>query len=396
MDEKHVETEGEDFAESPLPSVLPDPPSHSSTRRNLSRAGRGTSAKALENIVNSAYAITLPDLDPQTRKEALLSDDKEQWLEGEAIELSDIHKRGVWKLVPKFPGIKVLKSRFVYKRKRHPDNTVYQRKVRLVVKGFAQVKGVDYEDTFASMITHQSIKVLFFLMTLYKLVFWKIDIRTFFLYGECLEDVYMEQPDGYADPKFPNSVCKLLKTLYGMKQAMRYANNKLREVLAKLNIFPIASDDNVYVRKSDKGIVYFGTFVDDGCLLCSTTELAQEVADGLAKDFEITVDKNPTTYLRFEIERDIERRYFKMHQTNYTLQVLETFKMSDCKPKFTPYSSQSLTPPRLTVLDESFQFQQLLGRLIWLTNTRPDIMQPVGTLCRYMGRYNQETWNAAK
>lgn len=398
IDEKHVDTEEGDSV-LPLPQVaLPDPPPHVSIRRNSSRIGRGTSEKALENIVNSssAFAVTLQDRDPQSRKEAMCSDDKEQWLEGEAVELSDIQKRGVWILVPKFAGIKVLKNRFVYKRKRHPDNTVYQRKVRLVVKGFAQVKGIDYEDTFASMITHQSIKALFFLMTFYKLVFWKVDIRTFFLYGECLEDVYMEQPEGYLDGKFPGYVCKLLKTLYGMKQAMRYANNKLRGVLAKMNIFPIASDDNVYVRKIDCGIVYFGTFVDDGCLLASTEELAQEVVDGLAKDFEITVDKNPTTYLRFEIERDVDKRYFKMHQTNYTLQVLETFQMSDCKPKLTPYSSQKLTPPRLTVLDDSFQFQQLLGRLIWLTNTRPDIMQPVGVLCRYMGRYNQETWNAAK
>ena len=396
LDEKHVDTEEGDSADS-FPLSLPDPPPHVSSRRNSSRIGRGTSQKALENIVNSsAFTVTLPDRDPQSRKEAMSSDDKEQWLEGEAVELCDIQKRGVWKLVPKFAGIKVLKNRFVYKRKRHPDNTIYQRKVRLVVKGFAQVKGVDYEDTFASMITHQSIKVLFFLMTLYKMIFWKIDIRTFFLYGECLEDVYMEQPEGYADAKFPDYVCKLLKTLYGMKQAMRYANNKLREVLAKLGIFPIASDDNVYAKECVQGVVYFGTFVDDGCLICSTEELAQEVADGLSKEFEITIDRQPTTYLRFEIERNVEQRWFRMHQTNYTLQVLETFKMSDCKPKLTPYSTQPLPPPRLTVLDESFPFQQLLGRLIWLTNTRPDIMQPVGTLCRYMGRYNQDTWNAAK
>ena len=132
---------------------------------------------------SSAFTVSLPDRDPQSRKEALGADDSEQWLEGEAIELADIKKRGVWKLVERVPGMKVLQSRFVYKRKRHPDNTVYQRKVRLVVKAQDLVKGVDYEDTFASMITHQSIKVLFFLMTFYKMVFWKVDIRTFFLHS---------------------------------------------------------------------------------------------------------------------------------------------------------------------------------------------------------------------
>ena len=98
---------------------------HVSSRRKSSRIGRGTSQKALENVVNySAFTVTLPDRDPQSRKEAMSSDDKEQWLEGEAVELCDIQKRGVCKLVPKFAGIK-----------RHPDNTVYQRKVRLVLLG---------------------------------------------------------------------------------------------------------------------------------------------------------------------------------------------------------------------------------------------------------------------
>jgi hypothetical protein len=405
-DEKHVEEEfsvdnysdhEQDVDIQTLSSHdVPDMPMHSTLRKNNPRSARGTSSKALENIVNSAMTVQLAGKDPQSRKEALEAPDSEQWLEGEAIELADIEKRGVWKLVERLPGMKVLKNRFVYKRKRHPDNTIYQRKVRLVVKGFSQVKGVDYEDTFASMITFQSIKVLFFLMTFYKMVFWKVDIRTFFLYGECLEDVYMEQPEGYCDLSKPLWVCKLLKTLYGMKQAMRCANNKLRQVLSKMKIFPSASDDNVYLRQCDRGTVYLGAFVDDGCLICSSQELAQEIVNELQKDFEITVDKNPTTYLRFEIQRDVESRWFKIHQTQYTLQLLEMFQMSDCKPKLTPYSTQLLVPPRLITLDSSFRYQQLLGKLIWLSNTRPDIMNPVGILCRYMGRYNQDTWNAAK
>ena len=123
--------------------------------------------------------------------------DADLWIEAEKEELADIAKMGVWTLVDPPSGVKVLGCRFVYKRKRNPDNSIYKRKVRSVVKGFNQRLGIDYEDTFASMVTMQSIKLLFFVMNFYRMHFWKLDIRTFFLYGDCKEEIYMKQREGY-------------------------------------------------------------------------------------------------------------------------------------------------------------------------------------------------------
>jgi hypothetical protein len=123
IDEKHVDTEEGDSATS-LPLSLSDPPLHVLARRNSSRIGRGTSQKALESSVDSfAFTVTLLNCDSQSYKG---SDDKEQslWLESEAVKLFNIQRGRVWFLAPKFAG-----------HKRHPDNTVYQRKVRLVLLG---------------------------------------------------------------------------------------------------------------------------------------------------------------------------------------------------------------------------------------------------------------------
>ena len=206
----------------------------------------------------------------------------------------------------------------------------------------------------------------------------------------------MQQPKGYIDSKNPKAVCKLHKTLYGMKQAMREANKKLREIFMKKNIAPVSSDENVYYWTDGKEIMLFGVFVDDILFLGSNQTKMAEFYEEMKLVFEMTIEKEPTSYLKFELERNIQKRYFKLHQKNYTVRLLEQFKMSDCAEKSTPYSTISLLPPRLIKTDATLSFQQLLGKLIWLTNTRPDILFPVGVLCRYMSSYDLEVWNYSK
>jgi hypothetical protein len=396
MDEKHVDIPTLEELEA-IEHDIPDLPEHVHERRNPTRAGRGTSGKALEKIVNQSHAyLTSMDQDPETRAQALSAPDSQLWIEAEKEELTDIAKMGTWTLVDLPPGAKALGSRFVYKRKRNPDGSILKRKVRLVVKGFSQRFGIDYEDTFASMVTMQSIKLLFFLMTFYRLHFWKLDIRTFFLYGECKEEIYMEQPKGYVNSKKPKAVCRLHKTLYGMKQAMREANSKLREIFLNQKILPLSSDENVYYWTDGTDVMLFGVFVDDILFLGSNQAKMDKFYKEISQVFDMTVEKEPTTYLKFEIERDIARRYFKMHQKNYTVRLLEQFQMSDCAVKTTPYSTITLPHPRLVKTDKALDFQSLLGKLIWLTNTRPDLLFPVGVLCRYMSSYDLDVWTYAK
>ena len=118
----------------------------------------------------------------------------------------------------------------------------------------------------------------------------------------------MKQPEGYADPKNPHRVCKLHKTLYGMKQAMREANNKLRAAFLKIGVSQISSDDNVYYYSDGTDVLLFGVFVDDIQFLGTNEEKMESFYQKhLQSIFEMTLEKEPTTYLKFEIEKDRQK-----------------------------------------------------------------------------------------
>jgi Reverse transcriptase (RNA-dependent DNA polymerase) len=100
------------------------------------------------------------------------------------------------------------------------DNlTVY--KTRLVPKGFTQVEGIDYDETFSPVAKFQSIRILLAIFIFYDYKIWQIDIKTAFLNGVLDEDVYMVQPDGFVDHKRARKVCKFKRFIYGLKQAFR-------------------------------------------------------------------------------------------------------------------------------------------------------------------------------
>ena len=194
----------------------------------------------------ACVAVTHGIPDPVTQKQAYESPYKEDWVHAEIDEMVSLYQHEVGKLVRRTPEMNVMGCRFIYKTKRHPKTReVKKRKARLVCQGFKQIKGVDYDKAFASQARFSSIRLLLFLVNIYDLDMFSFDIKTFFLYGELDEDVYMEQPPGY-QTKGNDWVWHLLKSLYGCKQSPRQAGKKLRQVLLdwlfKLN----KSDPNFY------------------------------------------------------------------------------------------------------------------------------------------------------
>ena len=414
-DEKHVDP---DFSSQHTDFDLdvPDFPEHHKNRRNSSRlAAKQASSKALEKIVtdneggtggrfntvqfkkkkNPLTSLAPYRVDPNTRKQALDSLQKEEWLEAERKELQSIYSHQVWDLVPRTPGMNVLGCRFVYKTKRHTDGSVYRFKVRLVAQGFKQREGIDFEETYASTVRMQSVRLVLWLANFYRMVLWKVDIETFFLYGTMKENVYMLQPPGYESGDVGTMVCKLNKSLYGTKQAMRYANEKLKAVLLSLGFSPLKSDGNVFTQTVGTDIILLCNFVDDILCACTSNTLMLNVYKGIENNFRCTYEADPSVYLSLQIERDVQARRLKIHQTGYTTLLLQDFGMLDCKPRKVPFTVIDLPPRRLVVLDTSLNYQHLLGRLIWLTRTRPDISFHVGVLCRYMSKYNQAVYDLA-
>ena len=325
--------------------------------------------------------------DPKTRHQATSSIHCDEWLAAEQDELQSIAQHHVWTLVDRAPGMNVLGCRFVYKLKKHPDGTIDKFKVRLVAQGFGQQEGIDYQEIFATTAAFQAIRMVLWIAVFYNMEFWKLDIKTFFLYGDLLETIYMKQPPGY---EVGDKVCKLTKSLYGLKQSMRCALKVLTDQLALQNIMPLMTDQNTFFRKDSRGVVILFAWVDDIGMCSLPVTLAEEVLEKLKSKFEITVDKNPSDYLQIQIRRDSHNRQLKLFQTGYIDSLLQSYQMQDCNPLKVPFTSTNdLPPPKTVVKDEEVPFMQLVGSLLWLLKTRPDIGIYCSILTRYMNRFDK-------
>ena len=345
------------------------------------------------STISQDAVLSLYQPDPQTRSQALASIHCDEWLAAEQDELKSIAEHCVWTLVDPEPHMNILGCRFVYKVKRQPDGTVEKFKVRLVAQGFKQKEGVDYAEIFATTAAFQAIRMVLWLATFYSMQFWKLDIKTFFLYGDLQEKIYMKQPPGY---EVGNKVCALTKSLYGLKQSMRCALKALSDQLALQQIFPLMTDQNTFFRKDQDGVVILFAWVDDLGLCCSSEALAQKVVSSLEEKFQVTVDKNPSHYLQLEFSRDKNKRQMKVSQTSYITQLLCNHQMVDCNSLKIPFTAQNDLPsPKLVEKNDSVPYMELVGSLIWLLKTRPDLGIYVSILTRYMNRYDEHVFQYA-
>lgn len=196
--------------------------------------------------------------DPRTYREALHLPDRDEWELAMREELKSHEENSTWKLVNLPPGRKTVKSKWVYTYKgdgRH--------KARLVAKGFTQVQGIDYEETFSPVARFESIR---FLLSIAALQDWEIealDVKTAFLYGELDKEIYMDQPEGFIVPGQESKVCRLLKSIYGLKQALQTWNHKIHKTLCDLGFSCTHSDAGVYVYHHHVGDLILILYVDD-------------------------------------------------------------------------------------------------------------------------------------
>ena len=134
-------------------------------------------------------------------------------------EIQALKKNDTWDLVPRPINHNMVGCRWIFKTKLHANGSIERHKARLVVKGFSQIHGLDFEDTFSPMVRPATIRIILSIAVTYGWPLHQLDVKNVFLHGYLSEKVYMEQPPGYTDPQFPQHVCHLKRALYGLKQA---------------------------------------------------------------------------------------------------------------------------------------------------------------------------------
>nr|GEZ77211.1 putative retrotransposon Ty1-copia subclass protein [Tanacetum cinerariifolium] len=177
---------------------------------------------------------SLGDLnEPANYKAALSGPEFEKWPVAMNAEMQSMYDNKVWRLVVLSPNAKVVKSKWIYKKKTDMDGKVHIYKAQLVAKGCTQTYDVDYEETFSHVADIRAIRILIAISTYYDYKIWQMDVKTAFLNGFLEEEIYMEQPEGFIDPNHPRKVCKLQRSIYGLNQTSRSWNKRFDEEIKK-------------------------------------------------------------------------------------------------------------------------------------------------------------------
>ncbi|GJU54337.1 retrotransposon protein, putative, ty1-copia subclass [Tanacetum coccineum] len=193
----------------------------------------------------------LGDLNEPANYKAALSDPEfEKWLVAMNAEMQSMYDNKVWRLVVLPPNAKVVKSKRIYKKKTDMDGKVHIYKARLVAKGSTQTYGVDYEETFSLVADIRAIRILIAIVAYYDYEIWKMNVKIAFLNGFLEEEIYMEQPEGFIDPNHPRKVCKLQRSIYGLKQASRSWNKRFDEEIKKFGFHQNVDEPCVYQEAS--------------------------------------------------------------------------------------------------------------------------------------------------
>ncbi|THH26797.1 hypothetical protein EUX98_g7390 [Antrodiella citrinella] len=257
--------------------------------------------------------------EPRTFSEAMRRPDADKWYQAAQDEIKSHLENGTWELAQLPEGCKAIGSRWVFRIKYNADGSIERYKARLVAQGFAQRPGLEYDETFASTLKWATLRIILAIAAIEDMEIECIDFSTAYLNGEIDKDVYMKQPEGFADG---DQVCKLGKGIYGLKQGGRLWYKKLAATLVSMGFKILRSDNSVYVLSNDTVNVVIPVFVDD-CTLVSKDKVAiQKIKDELVKRFKLR-DLGPINQLLgVQITRDRSKRTLSLSQRQYTLDIL--------------------------------------------------------------------------
>ena len=216
----------------------------------LRRSGRTTRKPSRYLLLGESYqAITIDSgEDPVNYKEALEDVDAQEWLKAMDREMESIYSNSVWSLVEAPKGVKPIRCKWIYKRKRQPNGKVETFKARLVAKGYTQKEGIDYEETFSPVAMLKSIQILLTVVASLDYKIWKMDVKTAFLNGSLEEDIYMQQPEGFIARRQEHMACKLKRSIYGLKQASRTWNIRFDQAITLYGFEKSPDEPCVYKR----------------------------------------------------------------------------------------------------------------------------------------------------
>lgn len=199
--------------------------------------------------------------EPRTYENAINSYDATLWRQAMDEEMKSLEKNNTWTLTDPPSNQKIIDNRWTFKMKKNADGSNRRYKARLVARGFNQQYGIDYEETFSPVVRFDSIRAILEIAACWKMKL-QFDIKTAFLHGNLEETIFMKQPTGYNDGT--NRVCKLRRSLYGLKQALRSWNQRFTNSLSKFRLRATEADPCVFTsREGESRLISLSTSMMD-------------------------------------------------------------------------------------------------------------------------------------
>lgn len=360
-----------------------DDASNETTRSNARYALR-TTVRPPQRYAESGYSAVIDE--PITYSDAMGSKDSDKWLAAIDDELGSLERNNTWRVVDRPKGRNVVGCKWVFKLKLKPNeehSTKY--KARLVAKGYSQHAGIDYGETFSPVVRYDSVRTMFALAAAEDFEMLQFDVKTAFLNGDLEEEIFMELPEG-TDGAKSGKVCRLSKSLYGLKQASRAWNTKFAGFLRDCGLTQSHADNCVFSGLINGDKVFLLLYVDDGMIMSNSMKTLNAMMDKLENAFEMTRG-DPDFYVGMEIKRDRLAKTISIGQAAYITRVIEKFNMTDATPVSTPADVNVMLTKAEEETDTIFPFRQAVGSLMYAaTVARPDISYAVGEVSRFLER----------
>lgn len=342
------------------------------------------------NLMNFAFFI-----EPGTVTEAINGPNGNNWKLAMDEEISSHLQNNTWSLDKLPAGRKAIKAKWVYKTKTDEAGNIIRYKARLVAKGCSQRFGIDYTETFSPVVRYNSIRFLMALAVQNDLRIHQMDAITAFLQGDLDEEIFMEQPEHYEDGT--GRVCRLNRSIYGLKQAGRQWNLKLDNALKRFGLKKSKLDPCIYFT-GDLSVL-IAIYVDDFLIFFKSTTTLEKVKEYLNRTFNMKDLGAVSSCIGMKIKQ--LKDAIEIDQVAYVSQILDRFGMHDCKPVKTPSDTSEKLSIHTITPDDSLvgkvPYQEAVGSLLYLAqSTRPDIAFAVSDVSRFNHHHGTAQWRAVK
>ncbi|GKA87711.1 retrovirus-related pol polyprotein from transposon TNT 1-94 [Tanacetum coccineum] len=317
------------------------------------------------------------------------------WIDSMQEELLQFKRLDVWVLVPTLDNIKPLTLKWLFKNKHDEENTVIRNKTRLVVRGYRQEEGIDFEESFAPVARMEAIRIFLAYAAHKSFIVFQMDVKTAFLHGTLKEDVYVCQPEGFIDVDHPSHVYKLKKALYGLKQAPRAWYDELSKFLLQNHFFKGTIDPTLFIRRFDDDILVVQVYVDDIIFGSTNPRYTQLFADLMKSRFKMSMMGEMTFFLGLQVNKSPCGSF--INQSNYVLEILKKYGMETCDPIGTPMEiKDKIDLDKNRIVVDATKYRSMIGALMYRTSSRPDIIHATCLCARYQAKAIEKHLNEVK